>query len=182
MRISWHALLVAVVVAVPLAALPSAPALAESSPVGVSISVEPAAKSVSAGDRFRFTSTVRNDTDRPLAGLIGHLNIVALDPDVYVDPEDWSSARTKYLDVLPAGGSTRLTWEVQAVGSGRFILYVGVAQRQAASSVAGSQPLRLDVSHRRVLGARSVLPLAGAVPAAVLVLLMTVARRRRQLR
>ena len=182
MKISWRGVLLGVVVAVPLSVQPATPAPAVSSPpVDVSISVVPARASVGAGDRFSFTSTVRNDTDQPMTGLIGHLNIVALDPDVYVDPEDWSTNRTQYVALLPAHGSRRLTWKVQAVGGGRFILYVGVAQRRSSNSIAGSAPLQLKVSQRRVLGAGSVLPLTAAVPGVVIVLLLTVARRRRHL-
>lgn len=181
MTTRWRVLAVGLVV-VPLLSLPTGGAAqAASSPVPVSVSVAPATMSLSAGEHFRFSTTVHNDSQRPLTGLIAHLNVVALDPDVYVDPEDWSSHRTQYLAAIPAGGSRRLSWQVQAVGSGRFVLYVGVVQHGAPTPVAGSAPLRLDVSQRRVLGADSVLPLAAAVPAGVLALLLGVARRRRRL-
>ena len=49
---------------------------------------------------------------------MAHLNVLDLRGDVYVDPEDWSTARTKYLDPIPAGGSTSVTWGGQAVNSG----------------------------------------------------------------
>ena len=60
---------------------------------------------------------------------MAHLNVLDLRGDVYVDPEDWSTARTKYLDPIPAGGSTSVTWGGQAVNSGRIGLYVAVLDR-----------------------------------------------------
>ena len=181
MTISWEATLLGVLVAIPLAVLPATPAPATTPPATVSITLDQEKASVAAGDRLSFTSTVRNEGDQRVTGLIGHLNIVALDPEVYVDPEDWSSNRTQYVAALPAHGSVRLTWNVQAVGSGRFILYVGVTQRHTSKPVTGSVPLQLDVSRRRTLNASSVLPLAVSVPTAVLLLMAAAARRRRRL-
>ena len=39
---------------------------------------------------------------RPLSGLVAHLNVVGLSSGIYVDPEDWSEERTKYLPPLGA--------------------------------------------------------------------------------
>lgn len=158
------------------------PAVAAAPPSPVSVELSRTAVSVGAGERFSFSSTMRNESDQPMTGLIAHLNIASLDPDVYVDPEDWSPKRTQYVDTLPAGASTTLRWNVQAVGSGRFIVYVVVAEPAESAGVSGSPPLHLAVSQRRALNSGNVLPVAAAVPAAVLVLMGVAARRRRRLR
>jgi len=147
----------------------------------LSVRVEPTTMSTSIGQRFGLTSTVRNDTDRPVSGLVAHLNVLGLDPNVYVDPEDWSSQRTIYLDPLPAHAATRLDWTVQAVNSGRLVIYVAVTATQGTDAVAASNALRLAVAPQRTVAAGGILPLALAMPAAVLLLTGFAGYRRRRL-
>ena len=170
-----RAMIVALVLAARLA-----PAAAGTSPV--SVRVDPTTVSTSIGQRFPLTSTVRNDGDRPVSGLVAHLNVLSLDPDVYVDPEDWSSQRTIYLDPVPAHAATRLDWTVQAVNSGRLVIYVAVTASQGTDAVAASNTLRLAVASQRTVEAGGILPLALAMPAAVLLLTGFVGYRRRRLR
>jgi hypothetical protein len=107
------------------------------------------------------------------------LNVLSSDPDVYVDPEDWSPRRTQFLGELPAGQSSQLTWEVQAVTAGPMILYVTVTQA-GTSDVAVSGQLHMTVQGRREVDAGRVLPLVVGVPATVLVLLALAGLRRRR--
>jgi hypothetical protein len=148
----------------------------------VSVELEPTTISIRIGQRFSFTSTVRNDGDQPLTGLIAHLNVLSIDPGVYVDPEDWSPRRTVYIDAMPANSSTRVEWSGQAVNSGRFVVYVAVTARQGPDGVTASNALRLTAAQQRTLDAGGILPLAAAVPGTVLVLTGIVALRRRRLR
>jgi len=115
------------------------------------------------GRHFTFATTIRNTSDRPLRGLVAHLNVLSSDPGVYVDPEDWSR-RAQYLSPLPAQGSVRLTWTVQAVNSGQLSIYVAVLPRHGTGTVSVSEPLRLEVGQRRTLNSGGVLPLALVVP------------------
>jgi len=132
------------------------------------------------GQKIKFVSRVRNAGDQPLTGLIAHLNILSSDPDVYVDPEDWSPRRTQYIGELAAGDETALTWKAQAVTAGPLILYVAVTD-PASDAVAVSGPLHMTVGGRRLVNSGGVLPLVTAMPAAVMVLLgLTLARRRRR--
>ncbi len=164
-------------VALPAAAAPgSAPAGA------VSVELAPTTISIRIGERFGFTSTIRNDSDQPMTGLIAHLNVLSLDPGVYVDPEDWSANRTRYLGALAAHSATRIDWAGQAVNSGRFVIYVAITARQGSDAVTASNALRLAAAQRRTLDAGGILPLAAAVPATVLVLVGYAALRRRRLR
>jgi hypothetical protein len=114
-------------------------------------------------------------------GVVAHLNIVSLDPSVYVDPEDWSSHRTRYLGTIPPGGSTRTDWTVQAVNSGHFVIYVAVVDHQGAGSVIASNPLRATVAQKRRLNSGGVVPLALGIPAVLALGLVALRRRRRSL-
>jgi hypothetical protein len=108
--------------------------------------------------------------------------VLGLDPDIYVDPEDWSSQRTIYLDPLPAHGSTRLAWTVQAVNSGRLVIYVTITAQQGTDAVAASNTLRLAVARQRTIDPGRILPLAVSAPTTLLLLAGLVARRHRRLR
>lgn len=170
-----------VAVALPLAAAAAVPSAAkpttDSSPVVVEL--DRTKVDAGPGEKITFESTVRNTGDQPLSGLIAHLNILTSDPDVYVDPEDWSASRTQYLDELPPGESTRLSWTVQAVTSGPLILYVAVTD-PATATVTASGPIDMTVGGQRVVNSGGVLPLVLWMPAGVLALLGTTFVRRRR--
>jgi len=133
---------------------------------------------VGPGAKVRFTSTVRNTGDQPLADLVAHMAILTSDPDVYVDPEDWSPRRTQYIDLLAAGEDTILSWNVQAVTAGPLILYVAVTD-PGSGTVTASAPLYMAVTGRREVNSKDALPLVAGVPAVVLLLLGLTGVRRR---
>ena len=118
------------------------------------------------GDKFVFTSTVTNRGAGAARGLIAHLNILSLKTGVYVDPEDWSANRTRYLGPIPAGGSTTITWRMRAVNAGTFGIYVAVLPDSGAASPPTTAPtIRLTVTSRRSLNSGGILPLALGIPA-----------------
>jgi hypothetical protein len=107
--------------------------------------------------------------------LIAHLDVVSRDPAVYVDPEDWSSERTRYLAPLAPGASLEIPWTVKAVNAGRFYVYVVV---QGDGRPLAGPALDARVSERRTLDAGGVLPLAVGLPALLGVALLGVRARR----
>jgi hypothetical protein len=133
------------------------------------------------GGHFAFATTIRNDGDQAVSGLVAHLNVLSSDPGVYVDPEDWSSQRTRYLSPLPAHRSRRISWTVTAVNSGSITIYVAVLPRHGVGSVATSAPLRVDIAKRRTLNSGGVLPLVLGIPSLLgLTALRARARRPRR--
>jgi hypothetical protein len=152
------------------------PTAAEPGPVSVQLDKTQAG--IGLGQNLKFTSTVRNPGEQEVSGAIAHLNVLAVDPGVYVDPEDWSGERTQYLDPLGGGESDPLEWEMQGVNSGRFIVYVVVTFAQAANHVVTSKTLRLDVAPERTLEASGLLPIAAGVPGAIVLLMGLVMVRR----
>jgi hypothetical protein len=147
----------------------------------VTVELDEHALTVGPGAKVRFESTIANGSGRSLSGLVAHLSILSSDSGVYVDPEDWSPRRTQYIDALPAGGETTLTWEVRAVTAGPMVLYVGVS-RPDTDAVATSARLAMTVSGQRKVQATNALPLIVGVPALVVVLLGLVGLRARRLR
>jgi hypothetical protein len=117
------------------------------------------------GDKFMLTSTITNSSSAPSTPVIAHLNVASLTSDVYVDPEDWSSSRSKYLPAIAPGQSVDVAWNLQAVNSGWFDVYVVLLPHGSTS--LGTDPLVVsDAVLARVGGKQTANP-GGALPAVI---------------
>ena len=161
-----------VVVAAVLAA--AQPALAATAPPRITLDRGPVA--VRLGTTFAFSSTLSAGA-AATGPLVAHLNVVSLDPATYVDPEDWSTHRTRYLGAVAAGDSASLRWSVKAVSSGPIAIYVTAVPADGSGPIAVGPPLHVQVAERRTLNSGGVVPLALAVPALLLVVAVVTRRR-----
>jgi hypothetical protein len=145
----------------------------------VAVSVDRTAISTKLGEKFTFRSTISNDGSGSAASLVAHLNVLSLRPGVYVDPEDWSSNRTRYLAPISARGSTTIDWEVQAVNAGSIGIYVAVLPASGEGQPTTSPTVHVTIAERRTLNSGGILPLALGIPAllALLALGLRVSRR-----
>jgi hypothetical protein len=146
------------------------------------VDVDRTTVSTSIGHKFRFRTTISNHGSAEARDLVAHLNVLSLDGSVYVDPEDWSSHRTRYLPPIPAGGSLALTWKLQAVNSGRIGVYVAVLPRSGAPQPPTTgATVRVSIARRRTLNSGGILPLAVGIPLALggLALGLRIKRRAR---
>jgi hypothetical protein len=136
-------------------------------PLTVEIVVAPTRVETVLGNRFTMTTELRNTDSAGSGPLLAHLNVASLQPDVYVDPEDWSSERSQELSLQP-GESRTLSWELQAVNSGRFAAYVVVLPATEAADDSMDPvvtPLAsLDVAPQSTLDPGGVLPVVLGVP------------------
>ena len=131
----------------------------------VSMAVDRVRVSTQLGQKFSFRSTITNRGSTPASGLIAHLNVLSLRPGIYVDPEDWSAERTRYLGTIPPSGSTTTTWRVHAVNHGTFGVYVAVLDESGRTRRPRTGPaLRLSVAERKTLNSGGILPLALGIP------------------
>ena len=152
-------------------------------PAGAAVSVtnDRAAITTKLGHKFTFRSRVENRGSSSARDLVAHLKVVDLTGHTYVDPEDWSSRRTRYLRPIPPGGSATLSWPMNAVNAGTIGLYVAVLPRSGAPVRPTISPaLRLHVEDRRTLNSGGVLPLALGLPAALGLLALGVRASRRR--
>ena len=146
----------------------------------VSVRVDRAVVSAGLGRTFSFSSTITNAAATPATGLIAHLNVLSLRDGVYVDPEDWSSHRTRYLAPVPAGGSTTIAWKIEAVNAGSFGVYVAVLPRNGEPRPPVTGPvIRVSVAERRTLDSAGILPLVLGIPGAVGLVALGLRIRRR---
>jgi hypothetical protein len=174
-RVAGVAALVAfLLLTAPVAARASVPTPA------VSVSVDRTNVVTSLGHEFTFRSTFTNRTMSTLGGLIAHLNVLSYDGGVYVDPEDWSPHRTRYLAAIPAGGSTTITWNMHAVNAGTFAVYVAVLPHRPSALPPTTGPaIHLAVAKRTTINSEGILPLALGIPAMLALLLLGARVRRR---
>jgi hypothetical protein len=162
-------LLVVLALAQPAAAAPSR----------VTVTLDRTAISTSLGNKFSFRSVIVNHGATPARGLIAHLNVLSLRRGVYIDPEDWSSMRTRYLPAIAAGGSLTIDWRLQAVNSGSIGVYVAVLPQRSGVSIAPTtgRTLHVSIARRKTLNSGGILPLALGIPALLAALSLVVRRR-----
>lgn len=131
---------------------------------GVQIAADRTAIATKLGRPFGFRTAITNAGATAAPGLIAHLNVLSLRDGTYVDPEDWSSNRTRYLAMIPVGGSTTIPWQLHAVNAGRFAVYVALVRSDGTALPAVSPPVRVTVTDRRTLNSAGILPLAIGIP------------------
>jgi hypothetical protein len=140
----------------------------EATPAQVTVTWDNANVTTRVGDRFIVRSRIFNARSAATGSMLAHLNVASLTSDVYVDPEDWSSARTQTLDPLEAGAAHSLTWPIQAVNVGSFDVYVVLLPDGPGSAGKGplwvSPPVHVEVAGRRTLSAGGALPVVVGVP------------------
>ncbi len=167
-RVPSRAALAAFVAAFTLGGVTLAEAARADAAGQLSVSVDSTSISTKLGRRFSFQTTLVNRGSAPASGLIAHLNVLSLRDGVYVDPEDWSSHRTRYLPTVSAGGSKTITWKLEAVNAGSFGVYVAVLPQSGPPSPPTTGPtIRVAVAERRTLDSGGILPLALGIPAAL---------------
>jgi hypothetical protein len=143
----------------------SAPASA--APVTVKVAPDQSHVSTVLGGRFILKTELTNTGSTPTGTVLAHLNVASVQGDVYVDPEDWSPARSQEISLQP-GESRTLSWDIQAVNSGTFAAYVVVLP--FGEEVAGTEDLavsplvKLDVATRPTASAGVALPLVILIP------------------
>ena len=153
---------------------------ATSSTNRIAVTVDRTSISTSLGHKFSVQSRIANEGGSAVTGLVAHLNVLSLRPDVYLDPEDWSSHRTRYLPTIPAGGSVTINWKMQAVNAGSIAVFVAVLPQSGESRPPTTGPtVHVSIARHRTLNSGGILPLAVGIPALLAALSLGVRLRRR---
>ena len=168
--------------AVPSVALVLAAASAGATASEISVNVDRSQIRTQLGHTFVFRTTVANHASSTTGSLIAHLNVLSLREGVEVDPEDWSTHRTRYIGTIPAGGSRTITWKVHAITTGRIALYVAVLpQAGLTRPPTTGRTVQLVVAERNTLNSGGILPLVLGIPSLLGLIAggLQLARRRR---
>jgi azurin len=136
-------------------------------PVAITVDLE--YETVNTGDAIFFDTVITNPRTEASPPLIVAMNIINLDQEGdVVDPEDWSPERTQYLDQLEPGASAALSWRVNAILDGDYIVYMVAmpepAARDATSQAVSSSGIHLTVMPFTRLNPRGILPLVLGAP------------------
>ncbi len=167
--------------ATPAMALP--PAQSQAGDLQLSISVD--YKAAKTGDSILFDTTLTNTSAQSSPPVILAMNIINLSKtgDV-VDPEDWSPQRTQYIDSLGPNQSLTLSWTVNAILDGDFMVYVVAIPHpegaEVSSQVAASPGLHLTVAKFASLNPSGVLPFVIGVPILLVLAIFLLFRLRRR--
>jgi hypothetical protein len=146
---------------------------------GVAVRNDRVTVATKLGHKFVFHSRIENRGATAATGLVAHLNVVDLTGHTYVDPEDWSSHRTRYLAPIPPGSSVTLSWPMNAVNAGTIGVYAAVLPRSGAPVPPTTGPtMRVSIQDRKTLNSGGILPLALGIPAALGLLAIGVRRGR----
>lgn len=152
-------------------------------PYNIGVSLEH--RTVKTGDAVEFDTEIVNITPAGLQSTTVAMNIINLDQEGdVVDPEDWSPERTQYIETLASGEASSLSWTVNAILDGDYLIYMVATPKPLAkdttSQVVASKAIHLTVTPFTRLNPAGVLPIVLGIPAAMAALIGVIfwARRR----
>ncbi|MGD8866754.1 MAG: ABC transporter permease subunit [Gemmatimonadales bacterium] len=140
---------------------------------------------VRAGGAVLFDTEVTNGAMQASPPLIVAMNIINLDSEGdVVDPEDWSPERTQYVQQLAAGESATLSWRVNAILDGDYMVYMVVIPSPGVvdetSQPVASSGIHLTVTPYTKLNPGGVLPYVIGGPLLLGLIIFLVYRHRRR--
>ena len=151
------------------------------------ISISTDSKTLQTGDTVSFDTVLTNVGTEDSPPMIVAMNIINLskEGDV-VDPEDWSPERTQFLEGLGANENETLSWEVNAVLDGNYMVYIVAVPEPAgkgtSTQAVASRGLHLSITKFTTLNPSGVLPYAIGVPMLVVLAIFVLFRvRNRQI-
>jgi len=156
---------------------------AATQPGDLQISISTDSKTLQTGDSVSFDTVLNNVGTEDSAPMIVAMNIINLskEGDV-VDPEDWSPERTQYLDSIGANETETLSWEVNAVLDGNYMVYIVAVPEPAgegtSTQAVASPGLHLSIKKFTSLNPEGVLPYAIGVPVLVVLAIIVLLRLR----
>lgn len=165
----------------PVMALPNV----ETQDDGLLMSISLASQEMKTGDSVEVETTISNGSAEASQPVIVAMNIINLNKEGdVVDPEDWSPQRTQYIDTVAPNESATLTWTVNAVLDGNFMVYfVAIPQpteTEANHQIVSSPGLHLSVDKFTSLNPSGVLPFVIGVPVVLVIAIVLLFRLRRR--
>jgi ABC-2 type transport system permease protein len=124
------------------------------------------------GDEFDFETLVKNGDPHGQSGpLVVAMNIINLGSGQPVDPEDWSPERTQTVGSLEPGQTSDLTWTIESILKGDYLIYLVVTPKPVAatstSRPVASSGIHLTVKPHTRLNPGGIMPFAIGTPIAL---------------
>jgi hypothetical protein len=149
------------------------------------ISIDRRYEVTKTGDEFDFKTQIKNiDPHKQSGPLVVAMNIINLGSGQPVDPEDWSPERTQAIGSLKSGQASELTWTIESILKGDYLIYMVVTPKPVGST-STSQPVASSAIHLTVkphtrLNPGGILPLAIGTPTALTALWLGLRAMRRR--
>jgi len=137
------------------------------------------------GDEFDFETLVKNGDPHGQSGpLVVAMNIINLGSGQPVDPEDWSPERTQTVGSLKPGQTSELTWTIESILKGDYLIYLVVTSKPAGSTSTSrpvaSSGIHLTVKPHTRLNPGGIMPFAIGTPIALTVVWLGLRALRRR--
>ena len=152
---------------------------------GLQITIDKDYVVVKTGDKVEYNTVITNIGSTASAPLIVAMNLINLDAkgDI-VDPEDWSPQRTQYLEGLAPGESASLSWIINTILDGDYMVYMVLidapTSTETTSHPVASSGIHLTVTPFTRLNPLGVLPYAIGGPVLLGLAIFFVYRLRRK--
>ncbi|MFA5835787.1 MAG: ABC transporter permease subunit [Bellilinea sp.] len=152
---------------------------------GLQITIDQDYVVVKTGDKVEYNTVITNNSSTTSAPLIVAMNLINLDAkgDI-VDPEDWSPQRTQYLEGLAPGESANLSWIINTILDGDYMVYMVLidapTSTETTSHPVASSGIHLTVTPFTRLNPLGVLPYAIGGPVLLGLAIFFVYRLRRK--
>jgi ABC-2 type transport system permease protein len=149
------------------------------------ISIDRSYDVTKTGDEFDFNTIVKNSDPHGGSGpLVVAMNIINLGSGQPVDPEDWSPVRTQTVGSLEPGQTSDLTWTIESILKGDYLIYLVVTPKPSGSTSTSrpvaSSGIHLTVKPHTRLNPGGIMPLAIATPTALTVVWLGLRALRRR--
>ena len=147
----------------------------------ITVAINPLSVQAKMGDKITYTGTITNNSDRAIENIIAYISLANITPgkEAPLDLEDWSANKALKVDTIPPHGTYEGQWPMRLIDSGSYVAYITVADKNDNMPVS-SQMSRLEIKRILRLNPNKVLPVAIGEPAALGMVFILVASRRKK--
>jgi len=134
-------------------------------------------KQLTMGDEISFKSSIKNNSNKPVNGLVGWISLVEITAgrEQPMDLEDWSAHKAISRSSLKSGEKLDTEWPMRLIQSGDYRVIISITSRDG-NEVFTSPTIDFHVSQKPVISSYRVLFVAFGIP---LILLITLIYRRK---
>lgn len=138
------------------------------SAVPLSVSLAPSTSNPTSpqmGDHLQFHSVIRNNSGKPLTGIVAWISLVQVDPghEQPMDLEDWSAHKAVVQQQLKPSETMAVDWPMRLIQSGTYRVVISALDHNAQAIIT-SPFVDFHVRRKPVVESRRILPIALGMP------------------
>ena len=150
---------------------------AQNNAIVIDLKSEANLKQLTMGDKISFKSSIKNNSNKSINGLVGWISLVEITKghEQPMDLEDWSAHKAISRSSLKPGETLITEWPMRLIRSGDYRVFVSITSRDG-NEVFTSPTIDFHVNQKPVISSYRVLFVAFGIP---LILLITLIYRRK---